>query len=80
MLHAKSLLRAVRGGDGIESPDIQSIAADPWFIPDRRRCSISFRRFGSAGALRAGGRRTWRLPRRRYAGGHSGGNRRGHLG
>ena len=34
VLHAKSLLRAVRGGDGIESLDIQSIAADPWFIPE----------------------------------------------
>ncbi len=34
VLHAKSLLRAVRAGEGVESLDVQSIAADPWFIPE----------------------------------------------
>lgn len=35
VLHAKALLRAVRGHQGdIDSLDILSIAAQPWFIPD----------------------------------------------
>jgi Mg2+/Co2+ transporter CorB len=38
ILHAKALLRELRGGDGyLKSINIEKIAHDPWFIPDTTR-------------------------------------------
>ena len=48
ILHAKALLREVRshGGDTtkLDGLDITTIAATPWFIPNKRRCLNSCRR------------------------------------
>ena len=54
VLHAKSLLRAVRAGEGVESLDVQSIAADPWFIPSTTLLD-QLQAPGTAGTLRARG-------------------------
>lgn len=34
VLHAKSLLKAIRGGENMDAIDVRSIANDPWFIPE----------------------------------------------